>query len=86
MSTSRDEEEHLTCRLLDVIEEVAQTVEELIPSAHHKQHWLQESKHSVISSTDPYINICVCVCVHHLGCVVDTEDGVAGEVNSLVTG
>lgn len=48
------------CRLLDVIEEVAQTVEELIPSAHHKQHWL--------------------------GCVVDTEDGVAGEVNSLVTG
>lgn len=48
------------CRLLDVIEEVEQTEEELVPSTHDEQH--------------------------RLGCVVDAEDGVAREVDSLVTG
>lgn len=48
------------CRFLDVIEKVEQTEEELVPSAHHKQHGL--------------------------GCVVDSEDRVAREVDGLVTG
>lgn len=34
----------LTCRLLDVMQNVKQTEEELVPSTHHKQHWLQEIK------------------------------------------
>ena len=66
----RREEELLTCRLLNVIEEVEQTEEELVPSTHDKQHRLQESKHSAISSTGRYIYrdsmydcVCVCVCV-----------------------
>lgn len=48
------------CRFLDVIKDVEQTEEELVPGAHHEEN--------------------------RLGRVVDSEDGVSGEVDGFVTG
>lgn len=38
------EEERLTCRFLDVMDDVEEAEEELVPSAHHEEHGLHETE------------------------------------------
>ena len=42
-----EEEEELTCRVLDVVQQVEQAEEQLVPGTHHKQHRLKET-HTLI--------------------------------------